>query len=420
MKLLKVDTIDEAREKLLNYAKALPLKTETIPLGEIAGFGFTGNLGSAQKRILAEDIYTPCDIPSFRRSTVDGYAVLSGDTAAAGETIPVFLKQAGKVSMGKAAGFSVKSGECAYVPTGGMLPDGADAVVMIEYCEAAGNSVAIYEAVANGAGVALAGEDLKKGELLLRRGASIRPQEAGAMAAAGITHAPVFVPLKISIISTGDELVPAEEEPSPGKIRDINSYTLKAQAAARGFNVVSCRLLPDKEDMLEAAAREALAASDLLVISGGSSQGEKDNTEKIISRIAKPGVFTHGLALKPGKPTILAWDGESKTVIAGLPGHPAAAMIVFELILGWLADRLFNQTSPRPIPARISCNVPGSPGRTVCLPVILHLKDSSYTAEPIFGKSGMITTLTRADAYIFIDLNKEGLKKDEPVLVYLF
>ena len=268
--------------------------------------------------------------------------------------------------------------------------------------------------------MAEAGEDLRKGEMLLPRGTLIRPQEAGALAAAGIMKVLTFAPLRLSLISTGDELVHPMEEPGPGEIRDINTQALKALAQKRGYRVISARVLRDDEEQLEAAVREALVSSDVVAISGGSSQGEQDLTADVINRVSKPGVFTHGLSLKPGKPTILGWDEESQTVCAGLPGHPVAAMMVFELLLGWLHDKLFNQPSSFPIPARISCNVPGFPGRTVCQPVILHMEDGSYYAEPVFGKSGMITTLTRSDGYVFIDLNREGLKKGEPVFVHLF
>ena len=414
MKLLKVDTIEEAREKLIRCVKPWPLKTENITLAAIAIMS-----GSAA-RVLAGDLHASSGIPGFRRATVDGYAVLAQDTAAAGESIPVFLKQAGTVQMGKPAGFSIKSGECAYVPTGGMLPEGADAVVMVEYCEAAAGNIAVYDAAAAGAGMAEAGEDVKKGGLLLRRGALIRPQEAGALAAAGITKVPVFVPPKLFIISTGDELVPPDQEPGPGEIRDINTSALRALASKRGYQVVMSRVLTDDEEHLKTTVAEAMGSSDVVIISGGSSQGEKDMTAAIIDGEAEPGVFTHGLALKPGKPTILGWDEESKTLLAGLPGHPVSAMLVFELLLGWLVDRLFGRAPPFPIPALLSCNVPGSPGKTVCQPVILKYNENACYAEPVFGKSGMITTLTQADGYFIINLNREGINKGENVLVHLF
>ena len=409
MKLLTVDTIGEAREKINNCIKKWPVKTESVALAE------------AQNRVLAEDIFSPCDIPPFRRSTVDGYAVIAADTSGAGETIPVYLKQTGYVQMGKPADFSIRGGECAYVPTGGMLPDGADAVVMVEYCEPASGIVAMYEAAAAGSGTAETGEDLQKGRLFLKRGTVLRPQEIGALSAAGITIAPVLVPFTVSIISTGDELTAPENDPAYGMIRDVNTNMLKALAERYGYRVTSAQVLGDDEKQLEAAVREVMNISDIVVISGGSSQGEKDFTAQIIDCAAKPGVFTHGLAVKPGKPTILGWDEESKTLFAGLPGHPVSALIVFELLFGSLSvNPRFSASRVPPIPARISCNVPGAPGRTVCQPVVLRFKDGSYSAEPVFGKSGMISTLTQADGYIIIDLNKEWLNKDDPVFVNLF
>jgi molybdopterin molybdotransferase len=301
-----------------------------------------------------------------------------------------------------------------------MLPAGADAVVMAEYCENSGGNIAVYEAAASGMGMAQAGEDCREGDLLLRSGSLIRPQETGALAAAGITNLRVFAPLNLCLISTGDELVPPDKNPRPGEVRDVNTYALKALAMKWGYRVVNVQVLPDDETKLETAVSEAMSLCDIIAISGGSSQSERDFTAKVIDRLAKPGVFTHGLAIKPGKPTILGWDEDSKTLLAGLPGHPVSAMMVFEILLGWLLDKLFGKPLPLPVPARVTCNAPGSPGKTVLLPVILRLEDGAYSAQPVFGKSGMITTLTRADGYIIIDLNKEGLKKNEPVLVHLF
>jgi len=425
MKLLTVDTIEQAREKIMAHICSWTRKIKSLPLEKSNGC------------ILAENIISSCDIPSFRRSTVDGYAVIASDTSAATDSIPVFLKLTGSVSMGKEANFLISSGECAYVPTGGMLPQNATAVVMTEYCEAAGEIISVYEAAASGSGTAEAGEDFQKGKLLLKRGTFIRPQEIGAMSAAGIINVNVYTPLAISILSTGDELVPPEKDPAPGEVRDINTNLLKSLAEDYGYHVVSANVFPDDEAQLETAIKEAIQSSDIVLISGGSSQGEKDFTAMLIDRIAKPGVFTHGLALRPGKPTILGWDEESKTLLAGLPGHPVSAMMVFKLLFESLqiellyiksinnphiassSTNLFSKKS-FPIPARINSNIPGSPGKSVCLPVILKLENNSYLAEPVFGKSGMISTLTRADGYIIIDINKEGLKKDELVMVHLF
>jgi len=432
MKLLNVDTIEQAREKIISYIKQWQIKTERLPLLETLD------------RILAQDIYSPCDIPSFRRSTVDGYAVIANDTSGAGESIPVLLKQISSVSMGKIANFSIKSGECAYVPTGGMLPEGADAVVMIEYsekitmkkdritdCENDIYDIAVYEAVASGTGTVEIGEDFKNGDILLKSGTRIRSQEIGALCAAGITHINVFASLTVSIFSTGDELIPPEKEPVLGEIRDINTNLLKALAEKNGYKVLSAQILADDEGQIETALKKAMALNDIVLISGGSSQGEKDFTAKIIDKLAKPGVFTQGLAVKPGKPTILAWDEKTKTLLAGLPGHPVSAMMIFLLLFGWLMKIINKELEIKDlhitncVSAKINCNVPGSSGRMLCLPVSLQTpfvknENDLFFAEPIFGKAGMISTLTLADGYIIIDMNKEGLKKDEIVTVYLF
>jgi len=416
MKLLTVDTIEQAKEKLLTHVKSWQLKTETLSLCETQG------------RILAEDIFSSCNIPPFHRSTVDGYAVAASDTAGAGETVPVYLKKTGSVIMGQqcAASLSIRCGECVYVPTGGMMPAGADAVVMIEYTEDAGGIIAVYEAVSPGTGTIEAGEDFLEGKLLLKKGSRIRPQEIGALCAAGITSITVYVPLAVSIISAGDELTVPENNPAPGEIRDINSNTLKALAEKYGYFVISTQMLNDDEMRLEAAVKNVMVSADIVIVSGGSSQGEKDNTALIMSRVSKPGVFTHGLAVKPGKPTILGWDEETKTLLAGLPGHPVSAVMIFELLFGaFFAEEVYQISNSsfsisHSLQAKISCNVPGSPGRAVCLPVALSLDNGTYTANPVFGKAGMISVLTRADGYLIIDMNKEGLKKDEIVLVHLF
>ena len=405
--LFKVDTIYDAREKILERAKQWRIKTETV------------SLSKAQNRILSGDLFAPLDVPGFERATVDGYAVVSSDTQGASEAIPVLLKLAGSVQMGRLTGFSIKSGECAYVPTGGMLPPGADAVVMLEYCENSGGHIAVGEAAAAGAGMAILGEDFKKGELLLRRGTKIRAKEAGALAAAGVSRVSVFSPIKAAIISTGDELVSPEKEPCPGEVRDINSQTLKAKAEKCNYDVVFNRILPDNSALLEEALAEAINECDLVIVSGGSSKGEKDLTLSSINHVSKPGAFTHGLAMKPGKPTILGWDEEKKKLLSGLPGHPVAALMVFEILFRWLSDKIFCCAEPFAIPASLSCNVPGAPGRTLCQPVMLHFADGAYSAEPVFGKSGMITTLTKADGYILLDLNKEGLNSGDQVLVHL-
>ncbi|MDR2939327.1 MAG: molybdopterin molybdenumtransferase MoeA, partial [Clostridiales bacterium] len=397
MEFLTVDSIESAREKLISYAGGWLCAKKILPLEKALG------------KILAEDIFAKGDIPAFRRSSVDGYAVLAENTAAAGESIPVFLNLVGQVEMGKAAGFSISSGECAEVPTGGMLPDGATAVVMVEYSEAFGSGIALYKSAAYGENVVQAGEDAKCGTLLLKRGKLILPQDIGALAAAGINNVPVFAPPRLTIISTGDELVHPSLNPMPGQVRDINTYALMALAEKIGFEAVSSAIAPDEPEALENAVRGAMDISDIVVVSGGSSKGKKDMTKDVLDKLSAPGVFTHGLAVKPGKPTILGFDENSKTILAGLPGHPVSAMIIFELIFNWLFREITGAAGQMKIPARLSSNVASSPGKLTCQPCSLLLNGSGYIAEPTFGKSGLITTLTKADGFFMIGRGTEGI-----------
>lgn len=414
MRLLNTDTLDEARAKLLAEAEKNPPGKERVPFEESLG------------RILAEDLISEVNIPDFRKSSVDGYAVVSKDTQGVTDSIPVFLDVTEEVAMGHAPSGTVGPGQAVYVPTGGMLPDGADAMVMVEYAEKFDeNSIAVYDSVSPGRNVIQEGEDVRKGSVLMRKGAKVRPQEVGVMASAGISSVCVTAPWKISVISTGDELVDVEDDPAKGQTRDINTYSIAAAGRKYGFDIVSRRVLKDDRALIREAVEEAVKVSDVVLVSGGSSQGEKDFTAGIMDELAQPGVLTHGIALKPGKPTILAYDEESATVLAGLPGHPAAAMMVFELLISWLYCQLTGMQQPRRIPAKISENVAAAGGKTTCLLVKLteahdDISGCMYRAQPLFGKSGLMTMLTEADGYTLIDTDDEGLKEDQIVQVVLF
>lgn len=414
MRLLNTDTLDEARAKLLAEAEKNPPGKERVP--------FEKSLG----RILAEDLISEVNIPDFRKSSVDGYAVVSKDTQGVTDSIPVFLNVTEEVAMGHAPSGTVGPGQAVYVPTGGMLPDGADAMVMVEYAEKFDeNSIAVYDSVSPGRNVIQEGEDVRKGSVLMRKGAKVRPQEVGVMASAGISSVCVTAPWRISVISTGDELVDVEDDPVKGQTRDINTYSIAAAGRKYGFDIVSRRVLKDDRALIREAVEEAVKVSDVVLVSGGSSQGEKDFTAGIMDELAQPGVLTHGIALKPGKPTILAYDEESATVLAGLPGHPAAAMMVFELLISWLYCQLTGMQQPRRIPAKISENVAAAGGKTTCLLVKLteeqdDISGCMYRAQPLFGKSGLMTMLTEADGYTLIDTDDEGLKEDQIVQVVLF
>lgn len=441
MKLLQVDSIEEARAKLLEHVRDKQVETETVSLEEAAG------------RILARDIVSRENIPAFYRSTVDGYAVRSKDTAGATESLPVFLEVIEEVAIGTKAEKAVRPGTCAYVPTGGMIPEGADAMVMVEYSELFDEShVALYASAAYGASVVVPGEDVKEDGLLLARGTVLSSAQIGALAASGICEVEVFKSWTVTVLSTGDELVEAAAQPEYGQVRDINGWTIAAQSEACGMKVVRRALLGDDEELIKSEVRRAMEEGDLLLTSGGSSQGKKDLTEQIFAGAACPGVFTHGLALKPGKPTILGYDSGTETVLAGLPGHPAAALLVFRLLIEWLWREKTGQKPAPCLTAQMETNIAGAPGKTTCLLVELlpvtavagempvvgevsgagntpaageragmdGMSGAAYIARPVLGRSGLITTMTRACGYVMIGMNCEGLKKGETVLVHPF
>ena len=409
MELLKVDTLEVAREKLKKAVGENWVKSVKVSLKD------------ALDQVLAEDIYGRVNIPDFRRSMVDGYAVIAKDTMGAGESIPVFLKVIDDVGMGEEATCLITPGTCAYVPTGGMIPDGADACVMVEYCEQFDSEeIAVYQATSVGRHVVDIGEDSKEGELLFKKGTKLRPQEIGALSAEGFTEVAVFKAPKISIISTGDELVAPGGEISKGQIYDINTSALDALATKHGFEVIHTCTVKDQYKLLKEAIAKAKENSDIVVVSGGSSKGKKDMTATLIDELTVPGVFTHGLALKPGKPTILGVHEEDKKLMIGLPGHPVAAMAVFEMLLVWLKREQTCEAEKGKVPAVLSGNVPGAPGRQTLLFVELEQTEDGYVAKPIFGKSGLMSTMTRADGYTTIEMLQEGLKSGEKVWVHTF
>ena len=409
MKLLNVDKIEEAKAKIEPYIREHLFKVHEV------------HILDSLDRVLAEDVYTTIDVPHFKRSTVDGYAVVFSDTQGANDTIPVFLKVVDEIEIGNEARKEIKSGECAYVPTGGMLPPNANAMVMVEYSEMfSSDEVAIYESVPFNANIVQIGEDIHNGELLLAKGTRIRSQEIGAMAAIGKETVKVYDDLSVSIISTGDELLSINEPLQDAKIFDINTYTLLSLCNKYKMPVNRSLIVKDDEELLKNTIKEAMNDSDIVLISGGSSQGKKDVSAKVLVELASSGVLTHGISIKPGKPTITAFDETSKTLLVGLPGHPVAAMMLFEVLVISTIHESLGEYETKTIRARMKTNVASAPGRTTLQLVSLVNINGEYIAEPVYGKSGLITTLTKADGYVVINLNNEGLKKDESVLVHIF
>ena len=299
----------------------------------------TLSLPEALHYVLADDVYVRENVPPFRRSTVDGYAVKARDSFGASESLPGFLTVVGEVKMGQAPDRALKSGEAMYVPTGGMLPEGSDAVIMIEHCEDMDGLLNVYRQAAPGENVISVGEDLKEGTILLPKGTRLRPQELAALASQGITEVPVYRKPVVGYLSTGDEIVPAEKEHLQiGEIRDMNAAAIGGLVKEWGLEFRYGGIVKDKREEFEEKARAMLQQTDCLVISGGSSVGTKDYSVEVIDSLGSPGVFVHGVSVKPGKPTILSMAG--KKPVIGLPGHPASAMIIFNLFGKAVLDRL--------------------------------------------------------------------------------
>ncbi|MBE6878631.1 MAG: molybdopterin molybdotransferase MoeA [Ruminococcaceae bacterium] len=410
MKLLTVDTISQAQDKLMGYAQHILPKTERITIENAVG------------RVLAADAEAQENVPDFYRSTVDGYAVKATDTQGASESIPTFLRVVEDVAIGNPAKSTIKSGECAYVPTGGMLPAGADAMVMIEYTEMfSDDEVAVYESTAVGKSVVIPGEDVKKGETVVKKGTVLKAEHIGALASAGVWEIEIYRPWRVSIISTGDELIEPYDTLSLGKVRDVNTWSLNALAASCGFSVVKCIKVKDDEAVFRAELEKAKLDSDIVLTSGGSSQGKKDMTNDVMDSVCDEGTFTHGLSIKPGKPTILAFDKATATFMIGLPGHPVAALTVFQALAVDLWKTVTHQPPQKPLVGKMETNVAGAPGKTTFMLAKTYISDSGeFMVRPVPAKSGLINSMVDTDGYIEIDMNKEGLKKGETVFVHRF
>ena len=409
MDLLRVDTINVARGRLEDHCGSIMPQTETVSLNDSAG------------RILSQNIISKENIPPYRRSIIDGYAVGSRDIGAAGDMVPSFLKISGEVQLGTdSSDLFLDAGNCIYVPTGGYVPEGADAVVMVEYCEPFGDGMlAVSKSASAGENIVRVGEDVAEGDLLIAKGRKLRPQDVGVLAAAGITEVPVFVPWRVTVISTGDELVSPEETPGPGQIRDINSYTITARSTAEGLNVVKSVSVRDDAGELSAVVEASKDDSDVIVLSGGSSQGKKDMTAELIGKAADCGVLTHGIAAKPGKPTITGFDNKSATLFIGLPGHPAAALIIYEQLLIRLWRGMTYQSPEITIKAMVKTNIPSAPGRRTFQ--LVSLKEGNIPeAVPVFARSGMISPVSAADGFFEMDENLEGVKDGDIVEVHLW
>lgn len=382
-------------------------------------------LNQAFTRVLAEDIVSRENIPGFNRSTMDGYAVKASDTFGASDSLPAYLDLIGEIKMSEKPSCVLKNGQAVRISTGGMLPEGANSVVMLEYTENISSSmIEISRSVAPWENVLREDEDIKSNEKVLEKGYCLRPQDIGLLAALGWESINVFKKPKIAIISTGDEIVPINQKPEPGQVRNINTFMLGAAINQLGCIPHYAGIVKDNEKVLtnELQSFRENPEIDLVLISGGSSVGVRDYTLKVLDSLGSPGVLVHGLALKPGKPTIISLnDGK---LFIGLPGHPVSAMMVFEnvvkKIIYELKGEIFHFEYEKTIDALLDSNVFSDAGREEYVRVVLKNRHGQLWAIPVLGKSGMISSLAAADGYITIRLNQEGLYQGEKVTVNLF
>ncbi|MBM7855340.1 molybdopterin molybdotransferase [Desulfohalotomaculum tongense] len=407
MDLFNVLTVAESRELLNKNIRQKPF--EVVPL--------LSSLG----RVLAVDITAREDVPGFHRSTMDGYAVKARDTFGASESLPAYLDVVGQVHMGKTPGGELIEGQAWAIPTGGMLPAGADAVVMVEYTEELDErTIGVTRPVAPGENMVRRGEDVPAGGVVLTAGHRIRPQDLGILSAIGVTEVPVMPQVAVGIISTGDEVVNPETVPGPGQVRDINSYTLYGLVQQGGGIPKLYGVVEDNFNSLKETISAAINENDIVLVSGGSSVGVRDVSAKVINELGRPGVLFHGINIKPGKPTIGAVvDGKP---VFGLPGHPVSAIVVYNLLVDPLVRwGSYSHTSKEVfVRARVTRNMRSAAGREDFLRVRLYVRQGELYAEPVLGKSGLISTMVKADGIARIPEGKEGVEAGEYLEVKLF
>lgn len=406
-------TLEEAREICRRAFGDIRTGGETVPAAEALG------------RVLAADVVSPGPVPHFARSLVDGYALRSADTAGATAGLPTYLEVVGRVRMGEPTDLELRPGECAEVPTGGMLPRGADAAAMIEHTERLGpTTIEIGRALPQGRNIITAGEDVAAGSVCLERGRRLRPGELALLATIGVVEVSVFRRPRVALVSTGDEVVPPEATPGPAQVRDANAPGLAAMIRALGAEPLQQGIVADVRGSLEGAVRQALGGADTVLVSGGSSVGDRDHTVAVMDGLGPPGVLLHGVAIKPGKPTIVAQAADGRPLF-GLPGHPLSAMVSFHRLVRPVLRALEGEDPGalwEPVTrARLTRKVPSEAGRLEYVRVRLRPGGSGeLTAEPLFGKSAGLSSLIAAQGLVEVPVGVEGYDAGAEVEVILF
>jgi molybdopterin molybdotransferase len=401
-------TVKTVSEALAEFRPDHVTPVETVPLG------------GAYRRVPDTVVVARDALPGFDRSSVDGYAARAADTYGASESIPGYLRVVGSVQMGSTASARVGPGTSVAIPTGGMLPPGADAVVMIEHTsEATADTIEITRPVAPGENVVRFDEDFAAGAPIVPAGRPLRAQDVALLAAAGIVEVGVHVPPRVAILATGDEIDPPDTSPlAPGHVRDALSVSIGALVREAGGDPSPPLIVSDEEGVLREALTAAVAASDVVVVCAGSSVGMRDQTAGAVTALPNSETWCHGLAIKPGKPTLLAHsDG---VPIIGLPGNPRSALVVFRLIGMPVVRRAGGWTTePRAgtVRAALSRDLPSAAGR---LDVVQVRLSDDGVAEPIFGSSALLSVLTAADGYLIVPEDANGLSAGEPVDVFTY
>jgi len=375
----------------------------------------------AHGRVTSRPVVAVFPLPSFARSTVDGFAVRAPDTHGASESLPAYLNVVGEVMMGSTADFALSVGECAIIHTGGMIPEGATAVVMVEYTqEAREGEIEILRAVGDGENVLQVGEDVQIGDEVIPAGATLRSAEIGGLMAQGLTEVAVAKRPKVGILSSGNEVVEPGRPLQMGQVYDVNSYSLRALVLAAGGEPINYGVLADNAESFRVAAQQAKAECDIVVFTAGSSVSVRDLTAQTIDELGAPGVLVHGISVRPGKPTILAvCEG---TAVIGLPGNPVSALVIARIFVTAAIQAMQGGRGLRPraaVTARLTLNLSSQAGREDWVGVRLTETAVGYDAEPVFGKSNLIFTLAKADGLLRIPAAANGLPAGEWVSVEL-
>ncbi len=408
--LLKLITPKDATNLILNSITEIKVGTEKVKTPESLG------------RVVRKSYQSESTLPSFDKSSVDGFSVRSQDTFGASDSLPQYLKVVGEIPMGQETELIISEGQAATTYTGGMLAGDADSVVMIEYTNRIdANTIEVTKPVAKGENVVFAGEDVKPLDEIIASGHTIRPQDIGALSALGINELHVSQKPKVAIISTGDELVSAESDPKLGQIRDLNTHTVSALVAQAGGIPCPIGIFKDEYELQLSAATNAMQDCDIIVFSAGSSVSNRDLTVKVFEALGKPGILAHGIAIKPGKPTILGLA--QKKPLIGLPGNPVSALVVADLLLKPVIRSLMDDINPlfrNQVSAFLTADIPSRSGREDHVPVKLEDNAGVLDATPVFGKSNLIFTLVKSDGIIRVPADSTGLYQGQTVTVRMY